>query len=85
MAGRVLGGVSDNDSLEYVIEHFDKDMLGIPPEFISMPEGKKWAELLINRPWANRKVNEWLRLKLGLEKPVEEIKQIYVSNQSGFE
>jgi hypothetical protein len=85
LAGRVLAGISDNDSLKYVIKYSENDLLGIPNEFIEMPEGKKWAELLVNRSWANREVNEWLRLKLGLEKPVEEIKQTYVSNQSGFE
>lgn len=85
LAGRVLAGISDNDSLEYVIKHSDRDLLGIPNEFIEMPEGKKWAELLVNRSWANREVNEWLRIKLGLDKPAEEIRQTYVSNQSGFE
>lgn len=85
LAGTILGGASDNDSLDYVKEYFDKDMLGIPKEFLEMPEGKKWAELLINRSWANREVNEWLRIKLGLEKPVVEIKQTYVDNRSGFE
>lgn len=82
-AGRVLAGVSDNDKLGYVQEHFGEDMLGIPKEFLEIPEVKLWTESLVNRSWANKDVNEWLRNRLGLEKPKEEIKPTRI-DATGF-
>lgn len=83
-AAQVFKGFSDNDYIESVKIHFEEDRLGIPNEFFQLDEGREWAESLINRSWANRPVNEWLREQLGLEKPTAKIDQTHISNQAGF-
>ncbi len=84
-AAQTFKGFSDNDYIESVKEYFEVDMLGIPRKFFEIKEGREWALKMINRSFANREVNEYLRDKLGLDKPSEVIEQTYVSNQSGFE